>query len=77
MDWEYEKEYRLCIPVIGEEDWNTLAFHPEEISELYLGANMTDAVRDEIVNLAKSINPQIFILGSVRGAGGEISFYKF
>ncbi len=77
LEWEHEKEYRLCIPVIGERDWNLLSFHPEEIPELYLGANMSDAVRTEIVDLAKSVNPKIFILQSVRGAGGQISFYKF
>jgi Protein of unknown function (DUF2971) len=77
LEWEYEKEYRLSIPVIGEDDWNTLAFHPEEISELYLGANMNDVVKAELVGLAKSVNPKIFILQSIRGPGGQISFYKF
>ena len=77
LEWEHEKEYRLCIPTIGEKDWNVLSFHAEEIPTLYLGANMNDAVKTEIVNLAKSINPEIFILQSVRGAGGQISFYKF
>jgi hypothetical protein len=77
LKWEYEKEYRLCIPVIGEKDWNVLSFHAEEIPELYLGANMNDDARAEIVKLAKSVNPKIFILQSARGAGGQISFYKF
>jgi len=45
LEWEHEQEYRLCIPVIREQDWNVLSFHPEEIPELYLGANMSDALR--------------------------------
>jgi hypothetical protein len=76
LEWEHEKEYRLCIPVIGEQDWNVLSFHPEEIPELYLGANIDDAVKTEIFDLAKSVNPDIFILHGVRGSGGRISFYK-
>ena len=39
LDWQHEKEYRLVIPLDeGEEDWSLLKFHPEEITELYLGA---------------------------------------
>jgi hypothetical protein len=74
-DWEYEGEYRLCIPVIGE-DWNVLLFHPEEIPELYLGAKMNDVVKQEIADLAKSINPKILILQSIRGPHGDISFCR-
>ena len=53
LEWQYEKEYRLCIPVIGE-DWHLLSFHPEEIPELYLGARMKEGIKSEIVNLARS-----------------------
>lgn len=77
LEWEYEKEYRLCIPVIGEKDWNILSFHADEIHELYLGANMNAATKVEIVDMAKSINPKIFIFQSVRGNGGQISFCKY
>lgn len=77
LEWEHEKEYRLCIPIIGEKDWNVLSFYPEEIPELYLGAYMDDAVKTEIVSLAKSVNPQILVFQSDRGVGGQISFHKF
>src|SRR6185312_3948645 len=39
LSWEHEGEYRLAIPLRqGEPSWNLLRFHPEEITELYLGA---------------------------------------
>ena len=77
LEWELEKEHRLCIPVIGEKDWNVLSFHAEEIPEIYLGANMDSDAKTEIINLAKSVNQKIFILQTVRGSGGQISFRKF
>lgn len=77
LKWQHEKEYRLCIPVMREKDWDVLSFHPEEISELYLGATINDAIRTEIVHLTKSTNPEILILQSVRSTGGQISFCKF
>jgi hypothetical protein len=77
LEWEYEKEYRLCIPVIGERDWNLLPFHPEEISELYLGTLMHDDTKKKIVDLARAVNPKIFILQAIRGPNGRISFCKY
>lgn len=34
-EWEYEREYRLAIPIHADgHDWNTLSYQPEEITEL-------------------------------------------
>jgi hypothetical protein len=53
LEWEYESEYRLAIPVLPrDEPWDTLTYHPEEITELYLGLAMDDIDRNEIVGLA-------------------------
>jgi hypothetical protein len=61
LEWEYEKEYRLAIPVHSDNDWDTLSYHPEELSELYLGANAPDNWKAGIVALAESINPDIAV----------------
>jgi hypothetical protein len=62
LDWEYESEYRLAIWLgHGEKDWNLLAYHPDEISELYLGAKAADQFKAKIVKLAQAVNPQIRI----------------
>jgi hypothetical protein len=61
LEWEYENEYRLAIPVHSDNDWDTLGYHPEELSELYLGANATDTWKAEIVALAEAVNPHIAV----------------
>jgi hypothetical protein len=74
LEWEYEQEQRLAIPIIDEANWNVMPFHSEEISEVFLGANMTDDVRREIVTLAVALNPEITIFQAVKGST-EISFF--
>ena len=75
LDWQHEGEYRLAIPLApGERPWNTLSYHPDEITELYLGAAMTDADKDDILAKAKSVNPGIAVFQAVHGAEGTITF---
>lgn len=60
--WEHEAEYRLSIPTLDREpDWDILAYNPDNISELYLGANMTPNERVSIVALARARNPNIAV----------------
>lgn len=62
-EWEYEQEYRLAIPLAqGEEPWDTLPYHPEEITELHLGPKMPKADQEEIVELGRKLNPDILII---------------
>ena len=62
LKWKHESEYRLAIPLAkGEEDWTTLPYHPEEITELYLGMAMTPEDKTEIVDMAKALNPDIVV----------------
>jgi hypothetical protein len=61
LDWEYEKEYRLAIPVHTDDDWDTLGYHPEEISEIYLGAKACDEWKAEVIALGKGVNPRIVV----------------
>jgi hypothetical protein len=54
LDWDHESEYRLAIPLRQGEDWNTLPYHPEEITELYLGLAMTTENEEEIIGKANA-----------------------
>jgi hypothetical protein len=74
LEWKHEQEYRLAIPLRAGEDWTTLAYHPEEVSELYLGTGITADARNEIVALARKLNSQIEIFQTVRHADRSISF---
>jgi hypothetical protein len=74
-DYNFESEYRLAIPLgKGEEDYRVLAYHPEEISELYLGAAMKDADKQEIIATAKALNPAIAVFQAKQDQEGRISF---
>jgi len=67
LQWKHESEYRLAIPLAeGEEDWTTLPYHPEEITELYLGIAMTPEDKTEIVGKAKALNPSIAVFQARR-----------
>jgi hypothetical protein len=75
LAWQHEGAYRLVIPLRqGEEPWNTLAYHPEEITGLYLGAALTDTDKQDIVAKAKALNPQSrFFRRSGTTKGGSVS----
>jgi hypothetical protein len=74
LEWEYEEEYRLAIPVLGNADWNTMPYHSEEISELYFGANSSEEFKTEIRSLAKVRNPNIRIFHACRDPSGRLMF---
>jgi hypothetical protein len=59
-EWEHEQEYRLSVALrVGEHPWETLAYYPEEVTELHIGPNMNDAVKQEIIQLGRDRNPNI------------------
>ncbi|WP_179380194.1 DUF2971 domain-containing protein [Jannaschia marina] len=59
-EWEHEQEYRLSVPLrAGEEPWETLPYHSEEVTELHIGPRMPDADREEILQLGERRNPNI------------------
>lgn len=67
-EWEHEQEYRLSVPLrVGEKPWETLPFHPEEVTELHIGPSMPDADREEIVRLGKNRNPNIKVFQQSAG----------
>lgn len=75
LDWAHESEYRLAIPLgQGEEPWNTLPYHPEEITELYLGNAIEKTDREEIVCKARAVNPDIEIFKAKCGDNGKMDF---
>jgi hypothetical protein len=75
LPWQYEAEYRLAIPLRkGEPPWNVLKYHPEEITELYLGLAMTKKDKEEIVSKANALNPEMSIFQVGRDAGTNLTF---
>jgi hypothetical protein len=75
LKWEHESEYRLAIPLRqGEEPWETLKFHPEEVTELYLGLDMDEADKADILAEAKALNPGIAVFQAKRGNAGRLVF---
>ena len=77
LGWEHESEYRLAIPMRqGEEPWNTLRFHPEVITELYLGLAIENADMEEIIQTARAINPEILVFQAQRNGDRRLRFRK-
>lgn len=62
LRYKFENEYRLAIRSEGDGDWETLAYHPEEIPEIYLVAK------------AKAVNPKIAIFQAGRDARRKLTF---
>lgn len=75
-EWAYEHEHRLAIPIFNGENWDTIPYHPEEISELYLGAKMEDIEKNIIINLAKAINSNIIIFQTSIDTKNQFNFTK-
>jgi hypothetical protein len=76
LEWEHESEYRLAIALRQGEDLNSLPYHPNEITELYLGLAMSKENKKEIISKAKTVNPNIAILQTSRGANQTLTFQK-
>lgn len=71
--WQEESEYRLVIHCgQGQAVGEALKFHPEEITELYLG--LAIANKDDVVGNARALNPGIAIFQARRGEGGKLEF---
>lgn len=75
-EFEFEREYRLAIPLGPYEEYNTLTYHPEEISELYLGSQITEVIKTDVITLARNRNPNIEIFQSSVDDHGEIVFHQ-
>jgi hypothetical protein len=74
MKWKHESEYRLAIPVRPGEDWNTMPYHPEEITELYLGLSMSHENKADVIAKAKAVNSNIVIFQASRSVVGALKF---
>lgn len=58
----------------AKKKWNTLKYHSEEITELYLGLAMIQEDRDDIVAKAKALNPHIVVFQARRGTNDKLVF---
>lgn len=76
-EWEDENEYRLAIPIIDEEPWETLGYHPEELVELYLGVEMEVEEKGKIASQAREVNPSIEIYSMFRLDDGELDYSPY
>jgi hypothetical protein len=77
LHWQHEAEYRLAIRLReGELPWNVRKFHPEEITELYLGLAMTMEVKEGMVSKAKTLNPEISIFQMGRDPDSKLTFNR-
>jgi len=75
VKWEPESEYRLVIHLGQDEpEWDTLRYHPEEVTELYLGSAMKQQDKADILATAKALNPNIKVFQAKRNAKGVIAF---
>jgi hypothetical protein len=74
LPYKFEKEYRLAVLVGEEGDWSTLPYHPEEITELYLGLAMAKEDKQDIIAKAKAVNPNIAIFQVSRDANRKLAF---
>ena len=75
LKWQHESEYRLAVPLgENEKPYDTLSFHPEEITEMYLGLAMESKDMEVIVAKARAINPDIAIFQAKTKADGVITF---
>ena len=77
LHYKFENEYQLVIPCDDEGDWSAWSYHPEEISELYLGLAIDPADRTDFVAKAKAVNPQIAIFQADRDKGKKLIFRQF
>lgn len=72
-EWALEDEFRLVIWLgHGEKDWNELAYHSDEIAEIYLGAEMDDDTREDLLKLACGVNPAIAVFQMLRDGSGRL-----
>jgi hypothetical protein len=74
LPYTFEKEYRLAIPVGEDGDWDKLSYHPEEVTEIYLGLAMNDDDKSDIIKKAKALNPNIAIFRANRDAKKKLAF---
>jgi hypothetical protein len=77
LKWRHEGEYRLAIPMgRGEKPWDTLPYHPEELTELYLGLAIDAKDKEDILAKARALNPNINVFQAKRGSDGKLAFAK-
>jgi len=72
LEWSHENEYRLAIFLSDGEEWETLSYHPEEITELYLGVGMDEADKADIQQKATAVNSAIKIFRMKRSEAGSL-----
>lgn len=57
-DWEYENEWRVYLPSANS-DVEFMSFNPPELTGIYFGCRSSETERNELLSLAKEINPSL------------------
>ena len=72
-----ERHRPLAIPLRKDEPpWDVLKYHPEEITELYLGLAIMEENRKDMVSKATALNPEISIFQAGRDANAKLTFNR-
>ena len=75
LKWQQEGEYRLACPIgENEKPWDTMPYHPEEITEVYLGCEMEPQDVEDIVGKALSVNADMEVYQAQPPSNGRIAF---
>ncbi len=63
LEWQYEQEYRLCVPYLIKkgEKYSYLEYKAHELTAVFLGCRMTDDNCLQATTLARQINPHVNI----------------
>lgn len=75
LKYRFENEYRLAFPSDQDGDWEPQPYHPQEITELYLGLAMAYANRRDILAKARAVNPKIRVFRADRDAQRRLTFH--
>lgn len=64
LEWRYESKIRLAVPklIANDKPFETMRFYPNELISVILGCRMAENQKNEIVSMARQVNPRVAIL---------------
>ncbi len=69
-EWEYECEHRIVVPVPAAKGRAhcTFGLHPDDVSEVYLGCQMGDDEKRDLIQLARARHPTAKIFLAIKSS---------
>jgi hypothetical protein len=77
--WAYEKEWRVwdLLPTPETDLYSFYSIKPREISAIYFGINTAEHDQKDIIDLAKTFNPEIRFYKAEKAIGGyKLDFFE-